>query len=504
MAGTIENLKRIWQATGLLQRVIIVTVLLALAAAGWVLFNWAGKPEMTLLYSNISREEAAKIVEKINDAGVPYELTDGGTTIKAPVDQVHSLRLKMASAGLPSGGRGGYEILDKEKIGASPFTQRVNYIRAVEGELAKSIELMEGVTQVRVHVVRPQSDIFAGAEQNASATVVVRIRPGWRLSPSNVAAIVNMVAGSVEGLSTEKVVVVDSGGRLLAGGDGQNEIASKAGTFLDYKSQVEQYLSEKAEQMLAAALGPGRASVKVNAVVDITNQEESTETYSPDNKVTVKEEIQSSSSTPGGSEKTAGGSTREETITNEYMVSKTIKRVTDLPGEITSLSVAAMVDLSATKSEGEGGEEKNAQKIMAVTDVEEIIRNALGLQDSDKLKVVETTFQKSAVAELPAQESGGLFSSDFLLQLAERFSLGILVIGALILLRMLRGAKSKVAAGEQSSASALEAGAAGRMLPGAAEQNPEMLRVRISQALQDNPDEVKRLFRKWAEPEYRG
>ncbi len=508
MAGSIDNLKQIWQATGLLQRVIIVAVVLALVGVGWVLFSWAGKPEMTLLYSNLNREEAAKIVEKINDAGIPHELSDGGTTIKVPIDQVHSLRLKMASAGLPTGGQGGYEILDKEKIGASPFTQRVNYARAVEGELAKSIQLMEGITQVRVHVVQPESDIFAGENKGGSATVVIKKRPGWRLGSSNVAAIVNMVAGSVEGIAAKNVVVVDSGGHLLAGGESGNDVASKAGTFLDYKSQVEQYLSEKAEQMLASALGPGRASVRVNALVDTDSTDESIETYSPDERVVMKEEIQSSSSSPGEAEGSNSGSTREETITNEYLVSKTTKHISDLPGDITSLSVAAMVDLSVpAKKEGGDGEGggQASQKIMAVTDVEEIIRNALGLKESDKLKVVETKFRKPAAAQLPAPESEGLFSSDFLLQMAERFSLGIMVIGALILLRMLRGARKKVESAEQSSAQALEGSAgAGRMLPNTAEQNPDMLRARISQALQENPDEVKRLFRKWAEPESQG
>jgi len=488
----------------LLQRVVIVAVVLALLGVGWLVLRWPSKPEMALLYSNLDPQEAARIVEKINEAAVPYELTDGGTTIKVPVEQVYSLRLQMASAGLPTGGQGGYEILDKEKIGASPFVQRINYTRALEGELAKSIKLIDGVTAVRVHVVRPQANVFTGPQQDVSATVVVRTRPGWRLSASNVAAIVNMVAGSIEGLSADNVVVVDGSGRLLAGGGEGNDIASKAGTFLDYKSQVEQYLASKAEKMLTVALGPGRASVRVSAVIDASCVDESIETYLPDNKVVIKEQIKSSSSKPGAAAKGGSGSTKEETITNEYKVSKTVKRTSELPGKITSISVAALVDLSAPSEDDSQG--ASGKKIMSVADVEQIIRNALGLKPTDQLKVVETTFKKSPVAELPAEEPSGWFTGAFLLELAERFSLGVLVIGALVLLRILRGAKGKAESLEESSLPAVQATAAATAGPGTqmVQNDPQLIRQQITRALQDRPEHVKQLFRQWVEPHSEG
>ena len=168
MVQQIQNFQQVWQRMGLIQRVLLLGVLLGCIGAVALLVGWARKPDMSLLYSGLTPEEASKIVEKINEEDIPHELADGGTTIKVPVDKVYSLRLMMASHGLPAGGEGGYQILDKEKIGASPFTQRVNYVRAIEGELVKTVNLLDGVIGARVHIVRPEASLFAGQKKNAS------------------------------------------------------------------------------------------------------------------------------------------------------------------------------------------------------------------------------------------------------------------------------------------------------------------------------------------------
>lgn len=504
MVQQIQNLQEIWQRTSLIQRVLLVVILLACTGAVALLVGWAHQPQMSLLYSGLAPEEAGKIVEKINDAEVPYELTDGGTTIKVPVDQVHSLRLTMASQGMPVGGQAGYQILDREKLGTSPFTQRVNYTRAIEGELAKTIKLINGVTVTRVHIVRPETALFAAQKKNASATVLVRVRPGWRLSPSNVAAIANLVAGSVENLAPEKVVVVDGRGRLLTSGDEGSDLARQANTLLDYKTQVEEYLADKAEKMLATVLGPNRASVRVDAEIDITGSTETIEKYDPVNKVVSKEELRSSSTTPasgaGGSAK--GATTKEEDTTTEYLVSRTVSQTTNLPGKIKSLTVAAMVDLSAP-ADTEGSEGTVAPATIAIKDVQDIIRNAVGLKETDTLKVVQTTFHQPAGAEGLTEEDAGMFNPGFLLEMARRFSLGILVIGVLVALRVLRGPRKKAGGpGEAQAALEGQAGGMGNLLPGALSENDAaLLRAQITQTLRDNPDEVKRLFQSWVSSE---
>ena len=478
---------------------MLVSVLLACAGAVVLLVGWARQPKMALLYSRLDPEEAARIVEKIRDADVPYRLTDGGTTVYVPAEKVYSLRLTMAAQGLPTGEQAGYRILDEEKIGTSPFTQRVNYIRAVEGELARSIQIIEGVAAARVHVVRPEGSIFASRTKQASATVVLRLKGGYRLSPGNVPAIVHLVAGSLEGVSPKNVVVVDNLGNLLTG-DADDDLARGAGTFLDYKSRVEQYLARKAEDMLTAVLGPNRASVRVNAVIDTARLSETVEAYDPTKRAVKREEIKSKSAVPAGAGRTGAGSTKEETTSTEYEVTRTLKQTTSLPGTIQSLSVAAFVDLTPTAQDNAGGESTPTGPKVTKEDVEEIIRNAIGLTGNDQLKVVDTPFSSasSPVGAEAEAEKPGMFTRQFILDIAQRVSLGLMVLGALLFLKMFGRKKTS-----PEAQAALEAGA-GRenLLPSQeTELDRELLRARITHALQENPEEVKRLFLTWAESE---
>ncbi len=512
MAQAIQNFKQIWERTSLIHRVLLLTILLACGGAAALMVGWARKPDMAMLYSGLTPEDAAKVVDKVRDAGVQYELTGGGTTVNVPSEKVYSLRLTMASAGLPEGQAKGYQILDDSKIGTSPFKERINYIRAVEGELAKTIQLLEGVSMARVHIVKPEATLFAGQKSTASATVALRTKPGWRMTPSNIAAIIHLVAGGVEGLLPEKVVVVNDKGKLLSGEGVKDELAGKAGNFLDYKSRVEDYLSGKAEDMLAAALGPNRASVRVDAVIETNRTDERSEKYDPV-KILDKEEIKSKSSVPvgvaAGAEAKGGIKTTEENIVTQYKVGSVVKQTTDLPGQVKSLTVAAFVDLSPPKKAE--GDESAPAAMLKIKDVEEIIRNAIGLKTTDTLKVVSTTFPQAAMAEslqMP-EEDGGMFTPGFLLDMARRFSLGILVIGALLVLKMFRGKKKKTdaeagAAEGQGAALGIATGAlagqagGGNLLPGAShEANAELLKAQITNALQENPEEVKRLFLSW-------
>lgn len=509
MAQAVDNFRQLWERTSLIQRVMLLAIVLACGGAAALLVGWARKPHMAMLYSSLSQEDAAKVVDKLRDAGVQYELTAGGGTVNVPAEKVYSLRLTMASAGLPAGQAKGYRILDESKIGTSPFKERINYIRAVEGELAKTIQLLDGVLIARVHIVKPESTLFAGQKNAASATVALRTQPGWRLTPANVAAIVHLVAGGVEGLMPEKVVVVDSRGKLLSGENSKDELAGKAGSFLDYKTRVEDYLAGKAENILLAALGPNRVSVRVDAVIETSRIEETTETYDPDKRVITREELKSKTSVPvgaadGGGAK-GGTKTTEENTVSEYKVSRTVQQKTHLPGKVQSLSVAAFVDLSPP-SKPEGAEGETPAATLTIKDVEEIIRNAIGLKSTDTLKVVSTTFAQTAATETlqVPEEDGGMFTPGFLLEMARRFSLGILVIGALLVLKMFRGKKKKpseetVALEGQGATPTLNGPVGGiGLLPGASPQaNAELLKAQITNALQENPEEVKRLFLSW-------
>jgi flagellar M-ring protein FliF len=480
------------QRTSLIQRVILLGIVLGVLGAGWFVVDWARRPALAMLYSRLAAQEASRIVEKLRDAGVTYELKDGGTTIYADESKIYALRLNMASEGLPAGEQAGYRILDDEKIGASPFTQHVNYIRAVEGELAKSIQVIDGVISARVHVAKPEGSLFSTAKKQASATVVLRVKADRRLSGANVAAIVHLLSGSVEGLAPEKVVVVDAQGSLLSGNE--NELAQGVDNILDYKARVEQYLAQKVEGMLSKVLGAQKVSVEVDAVLETSRLSSIKETYDPTIRAISRENTKSSSG--GGTGAGAAGSGKEEEIESTYMVSKTVEEKTDLPGDIKSISVAAFVDLSAPAKAGAGGA---APTQLVVKDIEDMIRSAVGLRLQDTLKVVNVPFQASAVAPAEAAEPEGFLNKDFLLEMAKRASLGILVIGVLLMLRIFSRPRVKVDAAQAALAGAA---GSGNLLAGErGEVDPDRLRAHITRALRENPDEVKRLFLAWVDSE---
>jgi flagellar M-ring protein FliF len=314
----------------------------------------------------------------------------------------------------------------------------------------------------------------------------------------NISAITHLVAGSVEGLEWENVTVVDSQGHLLSRESDQT-LASGADTVADYKERVEQSLANKVENMLTAVLGPGRAAVRVNAVIDMTSINLVTEAYDPSKKVTKKEEIKTNSEVEGGNASAegegtvTGGTKKDETIVTEYVVGKTVEQKVELPGEIKSLSVAAFVDLSvADANEAESG--GRTAMIMELSDVEEIIRNALGLKETDSLKVVHARFHRPAELFLDEEPS----SWPRYMAIARHASLGVMAICALLVLKVFSGAK-KVADSVETAEQLPGAEGSAGLLPAGASSEPLALRKQIASALQSDPAQVKQLFYSWIE-----
>jgi flagellar M-ring protein FliF len=497
--GFIQKIRAIWEKISLVQRALLVAIVLTFAIISGLLVHWARMPDMRMLYKDLAPEEAAEITEKINEQGVAYELRNAGTSIYVPKEKVYQLRLDMAKEGLPAGGQGGYKIFDNEKIGISPFVQSVNLKRALQEELSKSIQMIDGVNQARIHIVSSEQTLFTSEAGKTTASVVLRLKPGYRLSSSNIAAITHLVSGSVEGLTSDNVTVIDSQGRLLSNKSDQT-MASGAGTVQDYRERVEQNLEDRVEEMLTTVLGPGRAKVRIHAVVDMNSVNTITEKYEPKG-VPTKEEITNNSETGAGTETAEGQTTpgsvkKDETITTEYQIGKTVTHEVVLPGEIISLSVAAVVDLSPPDSNeaGAGGQVAIA---MDPNDVEKLIQNALGLDlaGGDSLKVVSARFHRPAGPLLDEELSAGF---DFV-AIARQASLGIMAVCALLVLRMFRGAKKKVmvAAGQEQLTGT--EGPAGLLSGGAGGMEPLVLRRQIASALQNNPERVKQLFTSWIE-----
>lgn len=495
----LQKIRTIWHKLGLVQQVLLGAIVLTFVLAGVMLVRWAGKPDMKMLYQDLGPEEASEVTEKLTEGGIAYELRNGGTAIYIPKEQVYQLRLDMAKEGLPSGEQGGYKIFDNEKIGISPFVQTVNLKRALQDELARSIQMVDGVAEARVHIVSSEQTLFTSEAGKTTASVVLRLKPGYKLSSQNVAAITHLVSGSVEGLASGNVTVIDSNGRLLSG-EADRTTANGAGTVQDYRERVERNAKEKVEDLLIGFLGPGRAKVTVNAVVDMNSVSTITEKYEPKG-VATKEEITTGSETGAGSLQAAGqtavpGSVKkDETILTEYEVGKTVTQETILPGKIKSLSVAAVVDLSSPdpNATGPGGQ---AAKIMDPNEVQELIVSALSLDlaGADSVKVLDVPMARVTDSLLDEEPSGGL---DFV-AIARQASLGVMAICALLVLRIFKGAKKKVRAEAAERLAEAEGGMG--LLPGrAGGSGPLVLRRQVAEALRQDPERVRQLFTSWIE-----
>jgi len=492
----LQKILLIWRKVSLMQRALLAGVAVTSVLVGSLLVHWARRPDMRMLYQDLSPAEASKITDKISGKQIVYELRDGGTTVFVPAQHVYQLRLDLAKDGLPAGEQNGYKLFDDEKIGVSPFVQNVNLKRALEDELAKSIQMIDGVAHTRVHIVHPDQGLFIGDSEQTTASVVLRLKPAYRLSATNIAAITHMVSGSVKGLKAENVTIIDSEGNLLSG-QGDSTLLAGAGTVHDYKERVEQSLVRKAEDMLATVLGPGRATVRVSVIVDMNSVSTITETYDPTGKVPTKEEVTTNSEGSAGNaaQKTAGTTKKDETVVTEYQVGKTVKQQVVVPGEIKSLSVAAFVDLYPADANAAGANGQSAL-IMQVTEVEQILRMALGLKEADSLKVINAKFRRSS--EPPVAEESSSWPR--YLALARQLSLGIMAVCGLLVLRVFRRAHRKAAAETPAQQQLGEGAGPTRLLAsGESGGEPILLRRQITHALRSNPDQVKQMFLSWIE-----
>ncbi len=495
-----QKIGAVWQKTSLVQRALLIAVVLTFVIVGVLLIYWVRRPDMRILYRELSPEEASKITEKISEQGIAYELRAGGTSIYVPEAKVYQLRLDMAKEGLPEGGQKGYRIFDNERIGISPTVQNINLKRALEEELAMSIQMINGVVHARVHLVSAERTLFSSQAGETTASVVLRLKAGYRVSSLNIAAITNLVAGGVEGLRPEDVTVIDSEGHLLSYKSDQT-MASGAGSVADYKERVEQNLANKVEDMLTVVLGPGRATVSVSAVIDMNSISTVTEKFEPKGVATKEEittgsEIGASSAPVAGEPAVPGSTKKDETIITEYEVGKTVTQEVILPGKIKTLTVAAFVDLSPADANETGtGTGVQAATIMELSDVEEIIRNALGLKETDLLKVVDAKFHRPS--ELLVDEEPSNWPR--YIAIARQVSLGIMAICALLVLRIFSGARKKMASTAAAGGLVGAEEAAGLLPAGAEGPEPLALRKQITSAMQSNPEQVKQLFSSWLE-----
>jgi flagellar M-ring protein FliF len=361
-----EQIKRIVLSLSVRQRWTILIAGILAAAGFYGLAHWQTESSFRPLYNSLAPEDAAVVVQKLKEEGVPYRLSINNSTISVPEDKVAELRLEMAGAGVPKNGRIGFEIFDKTNFGMTDFAEHINYRRALEGELERSVMSISQVEQARVHISFPQESVFTEARQPAKASVLVKIRPGDVLPDSAVPAITNLISSAVEGLAPESVSVLDMRGNLLnrakrTNGSGE-DLSDSA---LEYRHKVEQDLTAKLNSTLEPLVGAGRFRAAVSADCDLTSGEQSEESFDPTHSVMVSSQTtQDSSSTtrmaeggiPGTASNlpetapkpSAGGSgTSRKTENVNYETSRTVKRTVLPQGAIKRLSVSVLIDQEA-------------------------------------------------------------------------------------------------------------------------------------------------------------
>jgi len=338
-------------------------IAVVLIAAGVVVFTrWEQEAGFQPLYNELSAEDAAAVLQKLKESGTPYRLSSNSAIISVPQDRVAELRLEMAGAGLPKNGRIGFELFDKTNFGITEFAEHVNYRRALEGELERSVMSVAEIEQARVHISLPQESVFLEAKQPAKASVLVKIRPGATLPETAIPAITNLIASAVEGLTPDNVSVLDMRGNLLnrpkRSGSSSDDSSS---ALLEYRHKVEQDLQAKLDSTLEPVVGAGHFRTAVSAECDMNSGEESDESFDPTHSVMVSsqktEDVSSqtraASGIPGTSSTlpetgqrtpTAGGSTSRKTESINYETSHTIKRMVLPQGAIRRLSISVLLD----------------------------------------------------------------------------------------------------------------------------------------------------------------
>lgn len=284
-------------------------IIFAIAAAAALsvvvaLLLWARSPDYRLLYSNISDQDAGAIVAQLAQMQVPYRFEEHGGAILIPADQVYEVRLKLAQQGLPKGGTVGFELMDQEKFGISQFSEQINYQRALEGELSRTIDTIGSISNARVHLALPKASLFVREQKQPSASVTLTIARGGTLDPNQVNAITHLVSSAVPGLTPANVTIVDQNGQLLTQNGGQGTQTSQ----LKYTGEIEADYQRRIIAILAPIVGAGNVRAQVTAQVDFTEQEQTSEQYQPNtaaDKMAIRSR-QSSSSEQGG-RNAAGG-----------------------------------------------------------------------------------------------------------------------------------------------------------------------------------------------------
>nr|MBN2276248.1 flagellar M-ring protein FliF [candidate division Zixibacteria bacterium] len=437
-----RNISEFIRAMSPSQAIMLIGITAGIVVGAIAMTGWIGSVNYATLYTNLDPSEAGEITNYLNEQNIPFELSDGGRTIAVPSGDVYRLRISLASEGMPRSGNIGYSIFDQSNLGMTEFLQNLNFRRALEGELMRTIMQLSDVQAARVHIVMPKDRLFAKDKKEATASVVLKLRNPAGLSKSQLAGISHLVASSVEGLKPENISIIDYDGNLLSSKMEMDAIAGLTASQLDVRQNVEKYLEEKAQSLLDGVIGRGKSIVRVTAKLNFQQVERTSELYDPNSAVIRSEERTDETKTAKDKQEELAEkndeSKIESSITN-YEINKTVEHIVGEIGDISKLSIAVMLDGVYRDVENAEGVTERVYEPRSQEDIDRItaiVKNAVGFDSerNDQIEVTNLSFDNTSM-NYEQDKLDQMYMQELYLDIGKKVGLVVLAILALLYFR---------------------------------------------------------------------
>ena len=505
-----------------LTRKISMVFVLVLVMTGFAfMFIWANQKDYQVLFNNLSPEDGGAIVSKLREDRIPYRVEANGTLILVPADTVHELRLSLAGEGLPNGGQVGFEIFDEADFRTTKFVQELNYRRALQGELARTINQFKEVKRSKVFIVLPKDSLFINEQKPASASIQLDLKSN--LTQNKMVSIVHLVANAVEGLEPENVTVVDTKGRLIfKGGPKDESSALLSNAQLDYKGKVEEEIRKNVQTMLEGIVGPGKAIVRVNAEIDFNKTTLNQEEYDPSTPAVRSERnLEESSETNEGENESsqtlinqrsgvvppaAAGNrqaTSKKDVATNYEINKTTRTIFKPAGAIKRLSVAAVID--GTYKEEKSEEGAITKRYIPRSDAElkkfeDIVKKAMGYNEDreDQVTAISFPFSESTLPEAMTSDEGQGFDFSSLLKGYKGSLINLFLVALvffLVVRPLLKGLKDMAGSSVVEQRGELSEG--GGEVPQIPEYGEMNQKEKILELTKNSPEKSHQLLKGW-------
>ncbi len=523
MNDVFAQIKRLWGEIGPSQRISLILAGLGIVVVVVGLLMWAGRPKLQLLYGGLDAKEMSEVVEAVESLGVNYEIRNGGNTIYVDSVEVHATRMSLASDGIPSGGGVGYEIFDGGSFGISNFVQRTNYIRAIQGELMRTINQLDGVNSSKVMIVKPENELLInGAAKKPTASVFVDTS-SRKLQLEAVDSIRSLVSGAVEGLDINDVTVVDNKGNVLSASLKDEGIGGMTSSQLKYRKSLEDYYTDKVESMLGKVVGQEQVVVRVSVGLDMEARTQVQEQVDPDTQVVRMENITDSTTVNSETSNRSvvgeqsnvesdSGESQEDNITSNsqetqnsrdmtYEFNKTRIETIQNPGSINDITAAVFLALQF-EDVGEGVLEPRPRTQEQLERIQLMVVNALGINFNDqeelnrKVTIEELEFQQNNYADMIAGGSGGISDYSNILDISKNFiALGISAVMLLLFFRMLK------TGGQRKDQFEVLGPEPSKSVDIAKDVTPTISPELLNELVKQSPEKVSSALKNWAFPD---